>query len=125
MNTLIVNRKLALSTTRTQWIGNRFYMVASYKLHCRMMHLILISNSFFYELRCMMVQADAGLDTGIHTFHTLDNRSGCPLAPRQLLRCIQMRSVPDSQWKVFSSSQELREWMLVCGAVLYHTETEK
>lgn len=36
--------------------------------------------------------------------------------PRPLLRCIQMRSVPGSQWKVFSSSQELRVSTLACGA---------
>lgn len=52
----------------------------------------------------------------IHTFHTLGSRYLCQLTPLLLLRCILMRSVPDSQWKVFSSSQELREWMLVCGA---------
>lgn len=53
----------------------------------------------------------------IHTFHTLDSRYLCQLTPLLLLRCILMRSVPDSQWKVFSSSQELKEWMPVCGAV--------
>lgn len=60
-----------------------------------------------------------GSGRAIHTFHTQGSLSGYPLVPRPLLRCIQMRSVPGSQWKVFSSSQELRVSTPVCGAKKY------
>lgn len=85
---------------------------------CMYMNILNICFCFFYSSNIHECHLAWTLETAIHTFHTLGSRYLCQLTPLLLLRCILMRSVPDSQWKVFSSSQELREWMLVCGAVL-------